>query len=191
MHDTLGIPGVGITKLLEGEEQLDSEMQTKYRSGVGMLLFLVKYSRPDIGNSVRKLSKVNDCAGKKHFGELLRCLKYVFRTRNRVLIFSPPIPSRDNYEWSFEGYCDSNFAGNKDKRISVTGFCICICGCLVSWKSRGQKHVTLSLTEAEYVAVSEICQEIMFIRSILEFIGVKFKTTITVYCDNVGAIFLA
>ena len=30
----------------------------------------------------------------------------------------------------------------------------------------------------------------MFIRSILECIGVKFKTPITVYCDNVGAIFL-
>ena len=191
LHDTPGIPGVGITKLPEGEERLDSTMQTKFRSGVGMLLFLVKYSRPDIANSVRELSKVNDCAGKKHFGELLRCLKYVFRTRNRVLMFSPTISAQDNFEWSFEGYCDSDFAGDKDKRISVTGFCIYICGCLVSWKSRGQKHITLSSTEAEYVAVSEICQEIMFIRSILEFLGVKFKTPITVYCNNVGAIFLA
>ena len=49
----------------------------------------------------------------------------------------------------------------------------------------------LSSTEAEYVAVLEVCQEIMFIKSILEFIGVKIKTPITVYCDNVGAIFLA
>ena len=31
----------------------------------------------------------------------------------------------------------------------------------------------------------------MFIKSILEFIGVKIKTPITVYCNNVGAIFLA
>ena len=44
MHDTPGILGVGITKLPEGEERLDSEMQKKFRSGVGMLLFLVKYS---------------------------------------------------------------------------------------------------------------------------------------------------
>ena len=50
LHDTPGIPGVGITKLLEGEERLDSETQTKYRSGVGMLLCLVKYSRPYIAN---------------------------------------------------------------------------------------------------------------------------------------------
>ena len=31
-----------------------------YRSGVGMLLYLVKYSRPDIANPVRELSKVLD-----------------------------------------------------------------------------------------------------------------------------------
>ena len=106
-------------------------------------------------------------------------------------MFSPSFSSRDNFEWSFEGYCDSDFAGDKDKRISVTGFCIYICGCLVSWKSQAQKHIMLSLTEAEYIAVSEVCQEIMFIRSILEFIGVKCKTPITVYCDDIGAIFLA
>ena len=170
---------------------MDKETQTKYRSGVGMLLFLVKYSRPDIANSVRELSKVNDCAGTKHFGELVRCLKYVFRTKNRVLMFSPIVSTQDDFEWSFEGYCDSDIAGDKEKRISVTGFCIYVCGCLVSWKSRGQKHVTLSSTEAEYVAVSEVCQEIMFIKSVLEFIGVKVKTPITVYCDNVGEIFLA
>ena len=106
-------------------------------------------------------------------------------------MFSPIVSTQDDFEWSFKGYCDSDFAGDKEKRISVTGFCIYVCGCLVSWKSRGQKHVTLSSTEAEYVAVSEVCQEIMFIKSVLEFIRVKVKTLITVYCDNVGAIFLA
>ena len=45
--------------------------------------------------------------------------------------------------------------------------------------------------EAEYVAVSEDCQEMMFIKRIFEFIWVKVRTPITVYCDNVGAIFLA
>ena len=66
-----------------------------------------------------------------------------------------------------------------------------MCGCLVSWKLRGQKHITLSSTEAEYVTVSEVCQEIMFIKSVLGFIRVKVKTLITLYCDNMSAIFLA
>ena len=46
--------------MTKGDEKIeDSERHTKYRSGVGMLLFLVKYSRPDISNSVREISKAN------------------------------------------------------------------------------------------------------------------------------------
>lgn len=51
--------------------------------------------------------------------------------------------------------------------------------------------MTLSSTEAEYVAVSEVCTEIIFIKQILEFLGIKIDFPITVHCDNVGAIFLA
>ena len=36
---------------------LESKKQIRYRSGVGMLLYLVKFSRPDIANSVRELNK--------------------------------------------------------------------------------------------------------------------------------------
>jgi hypothetical protein len=39
-----------------------AEEQSKFRSGVGMLLYLVKHSRFDIDNSVRELSKVADGA---------------------------------------------------------------------------------------------------------------------------------
>jgi len=51
--------------------------------------------------------------------------------------------------------------------------------------------VTLSSTEAKYVAVSEVCAEIIFIKYLLEFVGVNVKYPITVMCDNVGAIFLS
>lgn len=38
------------------DEQLISDReQTRYRSGIGMLLYLVKYSRPDLSNAVREL----------------------------------------------------------------------------------------------------------------------------------------
>ena len=47
-------------RMAENEEGLSDQSQFKYRSAVGMLLFLVKYSRPDIANTVRELSKIND-----------------------------------------------------------------------------------------------------------------------------------
>ena len=93
--------------------------------------------------------------------------------------------------WKIVAYCDSNFAGDKNTRTSVTGFCIYIENCLISWKAQSQKSVTLSPTEAEYVAVSKVCAEILCIKYLLEFLGVTIEYPITVMCDNVGAIFLS
>ena len=101
------------------------------------------------------------------------------------------MPTSEKDKWEFKCMCDSDYTGDKDNRLSVMGYCIYINGCLISWKSRAQKCQTLSSTEAEYVALSEICCEILFVKMILEFLGEKLEHPINVYCDNVGAIYLA
>jgi hypothetical protein len=69
------------------ENKLNEERQTKYRSGVGMLLYLVKHSRPDIANS--ELSKVADGATEAHWKALLRVVKYVLSMENHGLKIKP------------------------------------------------------------------------------------------------------
>jgi hypothetical protein len=51
----------------QGDILISSKDQTKFWSGVGMSLYLVKHSRPDIANSVQELSKVADVATKCHW----------------------------------------------------------------------------------------------------------------------------
>ncbi|MEM9079011.1 MAG: Ty1/Copia family ribonuclease HI, partial [Bacteroidota bacterium] len=51
--------------------------------------------------------------------------------------------------------------------------------------------VVLSTTEAEYIALSEVVKELIFITQILETMDIKVSTPITVHVDNVGAIWLA
>jgi hypothetical protein len=65
------------------------KQQTKFRSGVGILLFLVKHSRFDIANSVREFSKVADRAMIAHWKLLLRCIKYVITTEYLSLRLKP------------------------------------------------------------------------------------------------------
>ena len=48
---TPGTPGSGLTKVQEPREMISKELQSRYRTGVGMLLFLIKHSRPDLCNS--------------------------------------------------------------------------------------------------------------------------------------------
>ena len=132
-----------------------------------------------------------DRATEAHYVMLLRVLKYILRTEDLGLIYDSGILVNFNGVWQIVAFCDSDFAGDKDKRLSVTGFCIYVGKCLVSWRSRSQKPVTLSSTEAEYVAVSEVCAEIILIKQVLEFLGMTIEYPIIVNYDNVGAIFLA
>ena len=180
-----------IQMVKDDEPSIDVNEQTRYRSGVGMLLYLVKFSRPDLSNCVRELSKANSKANDGHFKSLLRVIKYVLITKSRSLVFKHDSMTGGEIEWKLTAYSDSDWAGDKDSRHSITGYNVYLNNKLIAWKSRSQKNITLSSTEAEYVAVSEVCNEIMFVKSILEFMGIKVTLPIEIYCDNVGAIFLS
>jgi len=64
---TPGIPNLKLVQLQENLEPLSKEYHKIYCSGVGMLLYLVKYLRPDIANTVRELSKVLDKSTKTSY----------------------------------------------------------------------------------------------------------------------------
>jgi hypothetical protein len=87
------------------------------------------------------------------------------------------------------GYVDSDFAGDLDKRRSLTGYVFTIGGCAVSWKACLQSTVALSTTEAEYMAISEACKEAIWLRGLYsELCGVT--SCITIHCDSQSAICL-
>ena len=84
---------------------------------------------------------------------------------------------------------DSNFATNLDDRKSVSGYVATIGGMITSWSSKTQHVVTLSSTEAEYVAMSMAVQEGVFLFNQLLELGVN-REPILVNVDNLGAKFL-
>ena len=88
-------------------------------------------------------------------------------------------------------YSDSEYGGDRDTRISVYGYKIYMNGALISWKSKSGKSVTLSSTEAEYFACSEATKELMFVKNVLETMGIRIRLPMIVKVDNTGAIFLA
>ena len=96
-----------------------------------------------------------------------------------------------NDEWDVLTYSDSDFGGDKETRISVAGFILCLMGVPVSWRSKGQKSVTLSSSEAECVALSEAAKEIKFVHQSLTGVGIKVALPIIVRVDNLGAIFMS
>ena len=64
-------------------------------------------------------------------------------------------------------------------------------GVPVSWRSKSQKSVSLSSSEAEYIALSEASKEVMFVAQLLESMQITVKYPVMVRVNNVGAIFMA
>ena len=122
----------------DDEQLISKKEQTRYWSGIGMLLYLVKYSRPDLSNAVCELSKVNGGATNDHVKSLLQVIKFAIVTKNKVLVYKID-DGREN-DWKLQAFSNSDWAGDADDRRSITGFCIFLIGCLISWKSRGQKR---------------------------------------------------
>jgi hypothetical protein len=83
----------------------------------------------------------------------------------------------------------SNFAEAEDK-ISVQKI-LWICSTPISWKSRKQRTVARSSTEAEYKALADGTAEILWICSLLTELWVPSSTVTTLWCDNLGATFLS
>jgi len=114
-----------------------------------MLLYLVKHSRPDIANAVRELTKALDAPSPAAYKEMLRVIKYTIDTRDLALKIQPTDAESDG-SWTIVVYCDSDYAGDKETRVSIAGFVIYLLGVPISWKSKGMKSVTLSSSEAAF-----------------------------------------
>ena len=84
-------------------------------------------------------------------------------------------------------YVDSDFASRDTNRRSVSGGVVMCSGACVSFFSRTQKSVTLSSTEAEYVAMAAGIEETIFLRYIWSFVFPDRDVGCTlVEEDNVG-----
>jgi hypothetical protein len=60
-----------------------------------------------------------------------------------------------------QGYTDADYAGDADSRKSTSGYMMTYAGGAVSWKSRLQKCVSLSTTDAEYIGAVDACKEVL------------------------------
>ena len=54
-----------------------------------------------------------------------------------------------------------------------------------------QRIINLSSAEAEYVAMTEMVQEMLFIQQVVESTGITIELPMKVYCNNLGAIYMA
>ncbi|KAH9099084.1 hypothetical protein LEN26_016347, partial [Aphanomyces euteiches] len=154
--------------------------QETYRSMVGSLMYLMTCTRPDISHAVQRLSRHLHNPRVPHAIGAKRVLRYVKHTIGTELIFRSP-------DANLVGYCDASWEARPDRR-STTGFACFVGGGIVSWKSARQRVVALSTCEAEYVALAELAKEVVWLRGLLEDLGMRQDHPTLTWCDNKAAI---
>jgi hypothetical protein len=152
---------------------------SRYKSGVGMLMYLLKHSRPDITNPIREITKVPGRCTQAAYKEMPRCIKFVLDTKLKGLKVEPV--SEDG-KWQLVVYSDSDWAGDKDNRRSVGSYIIFLNNVPIAWRSKLQKTTSLSSSEAEFYACGEAVKEVPFIGQVLMFLGIPLELPVQFMC---------
>ncbi|KAK9073378.1 hypothetical protein SSX86_007702 [Deinandra increscens subsp. villosa] len=151
-----------------------------YRAMIGSLLYLTA-SRPDIMFSVCLCARYHYQPKESHMLAVKRIFRYL-KGQPKLGLWYPK-----NSDFSFKAYTDSDYAGcNLDKK-STTGGCQFLGERLVSWQCKKQTCVSTSTAEAEYIAASSCCSQVLWIQNQMLDYGIKFMET-PILADNNSAI---
>lgn len=119
----------------------------------------------------------------------LLAAKRIFRYLKGTADFG--ILCKNGRESSLIGFSDSDYAGDLDDRKSTSGFVFMMNSGAVTWSSKKQQIVTLSTTEAEFVAAASSSCQAIWLRRILEVLHNQQQGPILIYCDNISVIKLS
>ncbi|GKC77542.1 retrotransposon protein, putative, ty1-copia subclass, partial [Tanacetum coccineum] len=166
----------------------DFERMSKvpYAKAVRSLMYLMVYTRLDIAYAVTIVSRYLANLGKNHWEAVKWILKYLQGTANVGLVYGTNCGNHVDVT----GFVDSDYAKDPDKGRSITGYAFLVQRCVVSWKATLQHMVALSTTEAEYMALTEVVKEAIWLRGLLEELSVELNS-VAVNCDYQGAIHLS
>lgn len=163
------------------------EMQNKpYRELVGCIIYLANATRPDLCFAANILSRYCVNPGIVHWQLAKRVLRYIKDTQKYSICY-------EKSAVLMNAYVDADWGGDLDDRKSCTGYVVMLANGPISWETKKQKSVALSTMEAEYMGLTEISKEMIYLKRLLGHMKLSncVDVTPTVYCDNQSAIQLS
>ena len=157
-----------------------------YLNAVGAVLYLATCTRPDIARTVGVLARYSKNPGMPHWKAVKHLLRYIKGTLDYKLTYAP-----DDSGELFTAYSNADHGGDRDSGRSTSGYLMKIGTGAVSWSSKLQSTVSLSTTEAEFIAACYAGREVLWLRNLLSELGFEPATSSTLRIDNQSAISVA
>lgn len=167
----------------DDDKPIDS---TWYRGVVGALNYAAQMTRPDLLYSMSVLAEHSNSPTRLQWRMLKRVMRYLVGTNNRTVTY------RSDNDWEVTVYADASYATRTGSR-SQTGYCVALGknNAVFYAKSQKQNLVTLSSTEAEYVALHHAATEVVYFRRLLATLGYEQKDPTIIFQDNQSTILWA
>jgi hypothetical protein len=153
-----------------------------FLSIVMSLMYLARYTRPDILFSVTYLATKCSNPTELDMKGAIRILKYLKGTKYRGLLFQKTDPI-------LRVWVDASHGLHADGR-GHGGLVATLGSSPIMWKSWKLKHVTLSSTESELSSLSESATWVVWLRGMMNALGVQQLLPTTVYQDNKSCIIM-
>ncbi|WVZ75462.1 hypothetical protein U9M48_023512, partial [Paspalum notatum var. saurae] len=168
---------------LDANENGEAVDQKEFQGMIGSLLYLTA-TRPDIQFAVCLCGRYQASPRTSHHRAVKRIFRYLKFTPVLGLWYS------SGSSLSLRGFSDADHAGCRIDRKSTSGTCQLLGTSLVSWSSRKQASVSLSTTEAEYIAAGRCCSQLLWMKATLSDFGLKFGK-IPLLVDSTSTISIA
>ena len=169
-------------KVPDFDPQLPEADATQLRALVGSLLWVTNHTRPDCAYHVKELSKHLAKCNQVHIDLARNVASFLRYTSKEGLLYDGKLAS------GMEGYSDSDWAASTNRR-STTGYVFVCNGAAISWRSKTQRYVAYSSTEAEFRSCSDAVREALFLPTIwASFTDAPLKHPTLIHEDNQGCI---
>ena len=166
------------------EEKVPEDEHDYFRRLIGTLIYFSIMTRPDIAFAVNYLARRVANPTKTYIREAERVFQYLRATPNIGLTFRRNKTGQQP-KLQVSAYADASFADDLSDRKSTYGYAVYLNNHLVHWTSRKQSIVALSTTQAEYIAMSEVAREVLWLNQLIQQLKFKIASPPIIYGDNI------
>ena len=187
------------TKLtvVEADYVCSANEKHRYQSAVGFFMYAMLETRPNIAYAVSVISRYASNSNESHWKVVKRIFRYLRHFLDLRLTFISALQP-------LKGYIDADWASDHDTRRSTSDYVFNLRSVVISWSSKRQLTVALSICEVEYMSQTQAAKEVIWLSKLLKELHSNVTNEVLVldasvyclvatiiYCDNQGAQALA
>ena len=151
-----------------------------YKEAMGALMYAALETCLDIAFTVSTLAQFTHNPGQPHWDAVKRIFRYLLGTHTLSLVYG-------GEKRELEGSVDAD-GPMQEHHCAITGYVFLVDSGAVSWASKKQELVTLSMAESKYIATTHATKEAVCLRRLVSDVFRPLGDLTTLYNDNQDAI---